>query len=127
MNSSGLFSALADILYQAEAGLSCRPSEETMSLTVFLAFCILGLDFMIYALFQWIYGDKRNALARQLAARKNALKEQSPRPFLVALQKATLGTQKLPHPVGERAARDRRETPRHGTPSRNDSPNPHCT
>jgi hypothetical protein len=43
-----------------------------MSLTLFLALCILGLDFVIYAFFQWMYGDKRSALARQLAACKNA-------------------------------------------------------
>jgi hypothetical protein len=48
-----------------------------MSLTVFLALCILGLDFMIYALFQWIYGEKRRAFARQVAARKRARKEQA--------------------------------------------------
>jgi hypothetical protein len=59
-----------------------------MSLTVFLAFCILGVDFMIYAFFRWVYGDKRNALRRQLAAHKNALKERSPRPFLVASHNA---------------------------------------
>ncbi|MGA2429116.1 MAG: hypothetical protein ABSH13_11520 [Candidatus Acidiferrum sp.] len=47
-----------------------------MSVTTFLAFCILGLDFMIYALFQWIYGEKRRAFARQVAARKRARKEQ---------------------------------------------------
>ena len=47
-----------------------------MSLTVFLALCILGIDFLIYALFQWTYGEKRGALARQLAAHKNSLKEQ---------------------------------------------------
>jgi hypothetical protein len=61
-----------------------RPGEGTMSLTVFLTLCVLGLGFMIYAFFQWTYGDKRSALARQLAAHKNALKERSPRPFLVA-------------------------------------------
>jgi hypothetical protein len=61
-----------------------------MSLTVFPALCILGLDFMIYALFQWTYGDKRNALARQLAAHKNALKKQSPRPVLVAHRRPLL-------------------------------------
>jgi len=55
-----------------------------MSLTVFLALCVLGVDFMIYTLFQWTYGDKRSALARQLALHKSALKEQSPRPVLVA-------------------------------------------
>jgi hypothetical protein len=55
-----------------------------MSLIVFLALCILGVDFLIYAFFQWIYGDKRNALNRQLDEYKNAPKERSPRPFLVA-------------------------------------------
>lgn len=55
-----------------------------MSVTVFLGLCILGLDFMLYALFQWTYGDKRAALARQLAAHKKALKEQTPRPVLLA-------------------------------------------
>jgi hypothetical protein len=61
-----------------------RPGEGTLSLTVFLTLCVLGLGFMIYAFFQWTYGDKRRALARQLAAHKNALKERSSRPFLVA-------------------------------------------
>jgi hypothetical protein len=89
MNSSGLLSALSSILYPGEAGL--EPSwGGTMSLTVFLALCVLGLDFMIYALFQWTYGDKRNAVARQLAVHKNALKEQSRRPVLVARKRPVL-------------------------------------
>jgi hypothetical protein len=62
-----------------------------MSITVFIAFCILGLDFMVYAFFRWTYGDKRDKLARELAARKNALQEPSPRPFLIASRKAALG------------------------------------
>jgi hypothetical protein len=62
-----------------------------MSTTIFIAFCILGLDFMIYAFFRWTFGDRRDKLARQLAARKNALQEPSPRPFLVASRKAALG------------------------------------
>jgi hypothetical protein len=62
-----------------------RAGESTMSFTMFLALCVLGLGFIIYALFQWTYGDKRrSALARQLVAQKKALKEQSPRPVLVA-------------------------------------------
>jgi hypothetical protein len=28
-----------------------------MSLTTFLAFSILGCDFLIFAFFQWLYGD----------------------------------------------------------------------
>jgi hypothetical protein len=61
-----------------------------MSLTVFLALCVLGIDFMIYLLFQWIYGDKRRALTRKIAAHRNALAEPSPRPFLVTSRKAAL-------------------------------------
>jgi hypothetical protein len=41
-----------------------------MSLNVFLAFCILGCDFLIYFLFQWVYGEKRRKHARRLAARQ---------------------------------------------------------
>lgn len=58
-----------------------------MSVTVFLALCVLGLDFMIYAFFQWTYGDKRAAVARKLATYKKALKEQTPRPVLIAHKK----------------------------------------
>jgi len=41
-----------------------------MSLTVFLAFCILGCDFLLYALFQWIYGEKHRDHNRRVAARR---------------------------------------------------------
>jgi hypothetical protein len=41
-----------------------------MSLTVFLAFCILGCDFLLYVLFQWIYGEKHRNHARRSAARR---------------------------------------------------------
>jgi len=61
-----------------------------MSLNAFLALCILGLDFMIYALFQWTYGDKRSALARQIAAHRNALKGLPPRPVLVTGKRSLL-------------------------------------
>jgi hypothetical protein len=40
-----------------------------MSLTLFLAFCILGCDFLLYVLFQWIYGEKHRKHARRVAAR----------------------------------------------------------
>jgi hypothetical protein len=82
-----------------------------MSLTVFLALCILGLDFMIYALFQWTYGDKRSAIARQLGADKNPLKKQSTRLFLVASQEAAIGSQEPPHSIGERVAKGRPRDP----------------
>jgi hypothetical protein len=63
-----------------------------MSVTVFLAFCILGLDFLIYVLFQWIYGEKRRAFARQVAARKRARKEQSDSLLPVVTRIAALHT-----------------------------------
>ena len=47
-----------------------------MSLTVFLAFCILGCDFLLYVLFQWIYGEKHKNHARRVAARRE--KRRSP-------------------------------------------------
>jgi len=40
-----------------------------MSITVFLAFCILGFDFLLYVLFQWVYGEKYRKHARRVAAR----------------------------------------------------------
>jgi len=59
-----------------------------MSLTIFLALCILGLDFMFYVLFQWAYGDKRRAIARQVAAHRKAFDAQPRRPFLLPSPKA---------------------------------------
>jgi hypothetical protein len=90
-----------------------------MSLTVFLALCILGLDFIIYAFFQWIYGDKRRALARQLLDCKIALKEHSPRPFLGASEKAAIGFQEAPR--GRIVKSEPRDT-RPRASYRNDSP-----
>jgi len=37
-----------------------------MSLTVFFALCILGIDFMIYFFFKLVYGEKRRAKRRRL-------------------------------------------------------------
>jgi len=39
-----------------------------MSIKVFLAFCILGCDFLLYALYQWIYGEKHRNRPRRSAA-----------------------------------------------------------
>jgi hypothetical protein len=41
-----------------------------MSLTVFLAICILSCDFLLYVLFQWIYGEKHRNHRRRSAARR---------------------------------------------------------
>ena len=55
-----------------------------MSLNVFVTLCILGIDFMVYALFQWTYGDKRRKIARKIAAIRNSSEPPLSRPFLVA-------------------------------------------
>jgi hypothetical protein len=44
------------------------PVEEPMLFTVFLALLIIGIDCLAYAFFHHLYGDKRDTLARQLAA-----------------------------------------------------------
>ena len=49
-----------------------------MSLTVFIAICVLGLDFMIFVLFQWLYGEKNHNRFRRSAARRHAADSQSP-------------------------------------------------
>jgi hypothetical protein len=71
-----------------------------MSLTAFLALSILGLDFMIYALFQWIYGERRRGFTRQAANRK-ARKDQTDSPFLVITKRAALHT---PRPLRAKSA-----------------------
>lgn len=43
-----------------------------MSLTIFLALCILSLDFMIYVLFKLFYGDRRSLIARRVAQQRKA-------------------------------------------------------
>jgi hypothetical protein len=43
-----------------------------MSLTVFLAFCILGCDFMLVVLFQWLYGEKHRGHKTRRASRNQA-------------------------------------------------------
>jgi hypothetical protein len=49
-----------------------------MSLTVFIAICVLGLDFMIFVLFQWLYGENNRNRFRRSAARRHAAHSQSP-------------------------------------------------
>jgi hypothetical protein len=64
-----------------------------MSVTVFMALYILGLDLLIYVFFHRIYGDKRSAVARQVAAFKRAVTK----PFWVVSQKAGHWYQKSAH------------------------------
>ena len=55
-----------------------------MSLNALFALCILGIDFMIYAFFQWVYGDKRREIARELEARRQQHGKQPPQPLVFA-------------------------------------------
>jgi len=48
-----------------------------MSLTIFLALCILGLDFMIYFLFKLFFGDRRSLIARRVAAHREAARAEA--------------------------------------------------
>lgn len=41
-----------------------------MSLTMLLALCILSCDFLLYALFHWLYGEKYKKHTRRVAARR---------------------------------------------------------
>ena|ERR1700721_1915250 len=68
-----------------------------MSATVFLAFCILGCDFLLYVLYQFTYGEKLRGLSRRSAApRQVAMNQPDPRPFLVASRRsATARSQRL--------------------------------
>jgi hypothetical protein len=45
------------------------PREVRMALTVFLALCILSCDFLLYVLFQWIYGEKHRKRPRRMLSK----------------------------------------------------------
>jgi hypothetical protein len=78
-----------------------------MSLTIFLALCILGVDFLIYVLFQWTFGDKRRAMAKKLEQHRNSMQEQAPRPFVVSPGKAGPETHARMQKVRERMGKSR--------------------
>jgi hypothetical protein len=67
-----------------------------MPLSIFVALSILGLDFMIYVLFKLLYGDRRSAIAREVAAQRKSLGEATPRPFLVSARAGAPATQPRP-------------------------------
>jgi len=75
-----------------------------MSLTIFIAVCVLGIDFLIYVLFQWTFADKRRALQKKLAQQRQSLPSEPARPFLVTLRKVGPQTQARLQKVRERMA-----------------------
>lgn len=75
-----------------------------MSLTIFIAVCVLGIDFLIYVLFQWTFADKRQALQKKLAQQRQGLHTEQARPFLVSSRKVGPQTQARLQKVRERMA-----------------------
>jgi hypothetical protein len=61
-----------------------------MSLTIFLALCILGLDFMIYVLFKLFYGDRRSLIARRVAEQRKAAEAEAAGLIFVPAGKSAL-------------------------------------
>jgi len=55
-----------------------------MPLGVFIAVAVLGMDFLVFVLFQWTYGDKRRTVMRRVAEQRRALEQPHHRPFLVS-------------------------------------------
>ena len=49
-----------------------------MSLTAFLAICVLGLDFMIFVLFKWLYGEKNRNRFRRSGGHRQTTHSQTP-------------------------------------------------
>ena len=74
-----------------------------MSTTVFLAFCILGCDFLLYVLYQFTYGEKRRGLSRRSRTPKHAAMSQpDARPFLVAPRRASTPRSQRLQSMGQR-------------------------
>ena len=82
-----------------------------MSATLFLAFCILGCDFLLYVLFQWTYGERRRGFSRRSKARKAAMNQPDPRPFLVAARRRAAGAVERLESVDQRIAREEHSDP----------------
>ena len=61
-----------------------------MSLTVFLAMCVLGVDFLIYFFFKLLYGEKRRISPRRLPPDYYKRKEKTSSLYLVPARKNRL-------------------------------------
>jgi hypothetical protein len=73
-----------------------------MSLYVFAAICVVGVDFLIYFLFQWMYGDARRTLEKKLEAQRNAMRAEVARPFVVQSARGGAATRERIRKVRER-------------------------
>jgi|SRR5580704_6241924 len=93
-NTSGLSCPSTPNLHLVRKAHSAQ-SERNMSATVFLAFCILGCDFLLYFLFQWTYGEKCRGLSRRSNRPKSGMNQPDPRPFLVSSRRSATGVQRV--------------------------------
>jgi hypothetical protein len=75
-----------------------------MSLTFFLALCILGLDFMIYVLFKLFFSDRRSVIARRVAAQREAARAEAAGLIFVPAKKAAQSRPAPDRPAGFRAS-----------------------
>ena len=73
-----------------------------MTLGVFLVLCIVGMDVLIYFLFQWMYGEKQAEIAKKVAAQRRAIAQQDGGPFLVYSNKGGAVTQERIRKIRER-------------------------
>ena len=73
-----------------------------MSLGIFLALCIVGIDVLIYFLFQWMYGEKQAEIVKKVAAQRRAMAQQGGGPFLVHSNKGGAVTQERIRKIRER-------------------------
>jgi len=73
-----------------------------MSLGIFLTLAIIGVDFLIYFLFQWMYGDKRAAIVKKVAAQRRAIEEEAVRPFLARSPRVGAVTRERERKIRER-------------------------
>ena len=85
----------------------------SVTLVIFLAVSVLSVDFLVYVLFQWTFGDKRRAIQKKLAEQRQALQLETARPFLVCSGKVGPQTQARLQKVRERMATTGLERQRH--------------
>ena len=82
-----------------------------MSLTIFLALCILGMDFMIYALFKLLYADRRSLIARRVAAQRKTARAEAAGLVFVPAPKSAPPSTELPESTGSRMSSARSRKP----------------
>jgi len=78
-NFSGLSGVTGGNISFSAPAMNVDGSGRGMTLTVFLALSILGMDFLLYALFQWTYGERHRKRARSRIARSGSISSLSAR------------------------------------------------